>query len=101
MTHGFCTCEELSDSALVVWTCGDTLLKKKKNIIFSVSICLLYLAVLCAGPEKGLDSASLSASNSVGMPHVKRLQSQDFGKKAASLCVNKGGSFEYRGTGAN
>jgi len=49
-------------------------------------MCLLNLAVLCAGPEKGLDSASLSASNSVEMPHVKMLQSQDFGKKAASLC---------------
>lgn len=63
--------------------------KKKKETISSVKMCFLYLAMPCAKPEKRLDSAGLSASNLLGMPHVKSLQNQDFSKKTFSLCLNR------------
>jgi len=52
-------------------------------------MCFLYISALCAGPDKQLHSAGLSASSLVGTLHVKRLQNQDFGKKAASLRFNR------------
>lgn len=54
-----------------------------------MNVCFVHLAVFSAGPEKQLDSTGLSSSNSVGIPHVKRLQKPDLSKKAASLGLNR------------
>lgn len=72
MTHGFCTSEEISGWAPIVWIGGYSYLEKKK-ILSSVDMCFLYLVVLHAESEKWLDSADLSISISEGMPQVKML----------------------------